>query len=63
MSAVGHCGDNAACESFFVLLKRYRVHRHRHYIRDAAQADMFGYVERPYSPACCVELLAKIKSF
>ena len=27
MSAVGHCGDNAACEGFFGLLKRERVHR------------------------------------
>ena len=25
MSAVGHCGDNAACEGFFGLLKRERV--------------------------------------
>lgn len=25
MSAVGHCGDNAACEEFFGLLKRERV--------------------------------------
>ena len=27
MSAVGHCGDNAACEGFFGLLKRERVRR------------------------------------
>jgi len=27
MSAVGHCGDNAAMEGFFGLLKRDRVHR------------------------------------
>lgn len=27
MSAVGHCGDNAACEGFFGLLKRERVYR------------------------------------
>lgn len=25
MSAVGHCGDNAACEGFFGQLKRERV--------------------------------------
>lgn len=27
MSAVGHCGDNAACEGFFAVLKRERVYR------------------------------------
>jgi len=27
MSAVGHCGDNAACEGFFGLLKRERIYR------------------------------------
>jgi putative transposase len=25
MSAVGHCGDNAACEGFFGILRRERV--------------------------------------
>jgi putative transposase len=30
MSAVGHCGDNAACEGFFGVLKRERIH-HRDY--------------------------------
>lgn len=30
MSAVGHCGDNAACEGFFDMLKRERI-SHRFY--------------------------------
>ncbi len=30
MSAVGHCGDNAAAEGFFGLLKRERVNRRRY---------------------------------
>ena len=25
MTAVGHCGDNAACEGFFAMLKRERI--------------------------------------
>ena len=29
MSAVGHCGDNAACEGFFGMLKRERVRRRK----------------------------------
>ena len=28
MSAVDHCGDNAACEGFFGMLKRERIHRY-----------------------------------
>ena len=27
MSAVGHCGDNPACEGFFGVLKRERVYQ------------------------------------
>jgi len=50
MSAVGHCGDNAACEGFFGLLKRERTN-HRHYrTRDEAMADVFNYIERFHNP-------------
>ncbi len=50
MSAVGHCGDNAACEGFFGVLKRERTH-HRHYrTRDIARADLFHYIERFHNP-------------
>jgi putative transposase len=50
MSAVGHCADNAACESFFGLLKRERVHHRRYRTRDEARADLFDYLERFHNP-------------
>ena len=50
MSAVGHCGDNAACEGFFGLLKRERVYRMTYPTLDAARADVFEYIERFHNP-------------
>ena len=50
MSAVGHCGHNAACEVFFGLLKRERVHRMTYPTPDAARADVFEYIERFHNP-------------
>ncbi|ONM45298.1 transposase [Halopseudomonas pachastrellae] len=50
MSAVGHCGDNAACEGFFGMLKRERVHHRRYRTRDEARADLFEYIERFHNP-------------
>jgi len=50
MSAVGHCGDNAACEGFFGLLKRERVNHRRYRTRDEARADLFDYIERFHNP-------------
>jgi len=50
MSSVGHCGDNAACEGFFGVLKRERVHHRRYRTRDEARADLFGYIERFHNP-------------
>lgn len=50
MSAVGHCGDNAACEGFFGLLKRVRVYRTNYPTLDAARADVFDYIERRHCP-------------
>lgn len=50
MSAVGHCGDNAACEGFFGLLKRERVYRTAYPTLDAARADVFEYIERFHNP-------------
>lgn len=46
MSAVGHCGDNAACEGFFGMLKRERIYRMSYPTIDAAKADVFEYIER-----------------
>ena len=50
MSAVGHCGDNAACEGFFGMLKRERVHHRRYRTRNEARADVFDYIERFHNP-------------
>ena len=50
MSAVGHCGDNAACEGFFGLLKRERVYRTSYPTLDAARTDVFEYIERCHNP-------------
>jgi len=51
MSAVGHCGDNAASEGFFGVLKRERVYRTHYRTRDEARADVFDYLERFHKPA------------
>lgn len=50
MSAVGHCGDNAACEGFFGLIKRERIYRTSYPTLDAARADVFDYIERRHNP-------------
>lgn len=50
MSAVGHCGDNAACEGFFGMLKRERTNRRHYRTRDIAKADLFHYIERFHNP-------------
>ncbi len=50
MSAVGHCGDNAACEGFFGMLKRERINRTKYPTLDAAKADAFDYIERFHNP-------------
>lgn len=50
MSAVGHCGDNAACEGFFGQLKRERVAHQWYRTQDEARADLFDYIERFHNP-------------
>lgn len=50
MSAVGHCGDNAACEGFFGMLTRERIYRMTYPTLDAARADVFEYIERFHNP-------------
>ena len=50
MGAVGHCGDNAACEGFFGMLKRERTNHRRYRTRDEARADLFDYIERFHNP-------------
>jgi len=50
MSAAGPRADNAACDSFFGLLKRERVNRRQYRTPDAARADLFDYLERFHNP-------------
>lgn len=50
MSAVGHCGDNAAAEGFFGMLKRERVNRRYYRTTAEARSDVFDYVERFHNP-------------
>ncbi len=50
MSAVGHCGDNAAGEGFFGLLERERVKRRRYLTMAEARSDLFDYIERFHNP-------------
>lgn len=50
MGAVGHCGDNAACEGFFGVLKRERTQHRRYRTLNEARADVFDYIERFHNP-------------
>jgi putative transposase len=50
MSEVGHCGDNAAAEGFFGMLKRERTHRRRYLSLAEARSDVFDYIERFHNP-------------
>jgi putative transposase len=50
MSAVGHCGDNAACEGFFGMLKRERVYRRKYRTLEIAKVDVFNYIELFHNP-------------
>lgn len=63
MSAVGHCGDNAAMEGFFGLLKRERVYRRRYLTLDDARADVFDYIERFHNPRMQRRLDAQDQAF
>ena len=63
MSAVGHCGDNAACEGFFGVLKRERVHHRKYRTRDEARADLFDYIERFHNPRMRRRLANQDKRF
>lgn len=46
MSAVGHCGDNAACEGFFGMPKRERIYRTSYPTLGATKANVFEHIER-----------------
>ncbi len=63
MSAVGHCGDNAAMEGFFGKLKRERVNRRRYLTLAEARADVFDYIERFHNQIIQRRLDAKDQAF
>lgn len=63
MSAVGHCGDNAACEGFFGMLKRERTHHVHYRTLDAAKADVFHYIERFHNPRMRRRVAAQDQKF
>jgi putative transposase len=63
MSAVGHCGDNAAAEGFFGMLKRERVNRQRYPTLAEARADVFDYIERFHNPRIQRRLDARDREF
>lgn len=49
MSRKGNCWDNAPSESFFNSLKNERVHGTRYATREAAEVDLFDYIEVFYN--------------
>jgi putative transposase len=63
MSAVGHCGDDAAVEGFFGMLKRERVNRRRYQSIAEARTDVFDYVERFHNPRIRRRLEAEEQRF
>jgi len=63
MSAVGHCGDNAAAEGFFGMLKRERVNRRHYRTIDEARSDVFDYIERFHNPRMQQRLDAEDQKF
>lgn len=63
MSAVGHCGDNAAAEGFFGMLKRERTNRRRYRTLADARADVFDYIERFHNPRIQRRLDARDREF
>ena len=63
MSAVGHCGDNAACEGFFGVLKRERTNHRNYRTLDEARADLFDYIERFHNPRMRQRLARRDQAF
>ena len=63
MSAVGHCGDNAAAEGFFGILKRERVNRRRYQTLAEARTDVFHYIERFHNPRIRQRMAAEDRKY
>lgn len=63
MSAVGHCGDNAAAEGFFGMLKRVRVNCRRYQTLAEARTDVFDYIERFHNSRIRQRMAAKDRKY
>lgn len=63
MSAVGHCGDNAAIEGFSGMLKRGGVYRRRYLTLDDARTNVFDYIARFHNPRMRRRLDAQDEGF
>lgn len=50
ISQQGSCYDNAVAESFFLLLKRERIHRKTYLYREEARRDVFNCIKMFYNP-------------
>jgi putative transposase len=50
MGRVGACGDNAAMESFFALLQKNVLDRHRWSTREELRLAIITWIERTYHP-------------
>ncbi len=58
ISAVGHCGDNAAG-----MLKRERTNHRRYRTWDEIRADVFDYIERFHNPKMRRRVVKQDKRF
>ena len=63
MSAVGQCGDPAAAEGFFDLLKRERVSPRRYPTLAEARTDVFDYIERFHNPRIRQRMAAQDRKY
>ena len=63
MSAVDHCGDNAAAEGFFGMIKRERVNRRHFRTTTEAVSDVFDYIECFHNPRMQQRLDAEDQKF
>ncbi len=50
MGSVGHCFDNAMCESFFATLECELLNRYRFETKPEARMAVFGFIEGWYNP-------------
>lgn len=63
MTAVHHCGDDAAAEGFFGMLKRERVYRRRYRTLAEARTDVFDYIDRFHNPRIRQRVAAEDRTY